>query len=29
MILFSPDAALDIERVREFLDIGNPEAARP
>jgi len=28
MIRFSPDAALDIERVREFLDINNPEAAK-
>ena len=28
MIRFSPDALLDIERVREFLDINNPEAAR-
>ena len=28
MILLSPDAALDIERVREFLDIDNPEAAK-
>ncbi|MBI1202185.1 MAG: type II toxin-antitoxin system RelE/ParE family toxin [Rhodopseudomonas sp.] len=28
MILFSPDAAADIERVREFLDINNPEAAK-
>jgi len=28
MILLSPDAASDIERVREFLDVNNPEAAR-
>jgi len=28
MILLSPDAALDIERVRDFLDIDNPEAAK-
>jgi toxin ParE1/3/4 len=28
MILLSPDAASDIERVREFLDIHNPDAAR-
>ena len=28
MIFFSPDAASDIERVREFLDINNPEAAK-
>jgi toxin ParE1/3/4 len=28
MILFSPDATTDVERVREFLDINNPEAAR-
>ncbi len=28
MILLSPDAASDIERVREFLDINNPEAAK-
>ena len=28
MILFSPDAASDIERVREFLDINNPQAAK-
>lgn len=28
MILFSPDAAADVERVREFLDINNPEAAK-
>ena len=28
MILFSPDAAADLERVREFLDINNPEAAK-
>ena len=28
MIVFSPDAALDIERVREFLDTNNPDAAR-
>lgn len=28
MIHFSPDAAADIERVREFLDINNPEAAK-
>lgn len=28
MIVFSPDAADDLERVREFLDIDNPEAAK-
>ena len=28
MILFSPDAAADVERVREFLDINNPDAAK-
>jgi toxin ParE1/3/4 len=28
MIQFSPDALLDIERVREFLDVNNPDAAR-
>jgi hypothetical protein len=28
MILLSPDAASDVERVREFLDINNPEAAK-
>jgi toxin ParE1/3/4 len=28
MILLSPEAASDIERVREFLDINNPEAAK-
>lgn len=28
MILLSPDAASDIERVREFLDIHNPDAAK-
>ncbi len=28
MILLSQDAASDIERVREFLDINNPEAAK-
>lgn len=28
MILFSPDAVADLERVREFLDINNPEAAK-
>ena len=28
MIFFSSDAALDIERVREFLHINNPEAAK-
>lgn len=28
MIRFSPEAALDIERVREFLGINNPEAAK-
>ena len=28
MIFFSPDAASDIERVREFLHINNPEAAK-
>ena len=28
MIVFSPDALLDIERVREFLHINNPGAAK-
>lgn len=28
MILLSPDATSDIERVREFLDIHNPDVAR-
>ena len=28
MIFFSPDAATDLERVREFLDTNNPEAAK-
>ena len=28
MILFSPDAASDVERVREFLGINNPDAAK-
>lgn len=28
MIVFSPDAVSDMERVREFLDINNPEAAK-
>jgi len=28
MIVFSPDALSDIERVREFLDIKNPDAAK-
>ncbi|MBZ0139842.1 MAG: type II toxin-antitoxin system RelE/ParE family toxin [Pseudorhodoplanes sp.] len=28
MIYFSPEAAADMERVREFLDINNPEAAK-
>jgi plasmid stabilization system protein ParE len=28
MIFLSPDAASDIERVREFLDTANPEAAK-
>lgn len=28
MILFSSDAAADLERVREFLDINNPDAAK-
>ncbi len=28
MILLSQEAAFDIERVREFLDINNPEAAK-
>jgi toxin ParE1/3/4 len=28
MILFSPDAVLDVERVRDFLGKSNPEAAR-
>lgn len=28
MIHFSPDAAADLERVREFLDRNSPEAAK-
>jgi toxin ParE1/3/4 len=28
MILLSLDAAADVERVREFLDINNPDVAR-
>ena len=28
MIVFSPDSLSDIDRVREFLDINNPEAAK-
>lgn len=28
MILLSPDAVLDVERVRGFLEISNPEAAQ-
>jgi toxin ParE1/3/4 len=28
MILLSREAASDIERVREFLDVNNPEAAK-
>jgi len=28
MILLAQEAASDIERVREFLDINNPEAAK-
>ncbi len=28
MILFSPDAVEDVERLRSFLDQGNPDAAR-
>lgn len=28
MIHLSPDAASDLERVREFLDVNNPEAAK-
>lgn len=28
MIYLSPEAAADMERVREFLDINNPEAAK-
>ena len=28
MILFAPDAVSDIERVRHFLDVRNPDAAR-
>jgi hypothetical protein len=28
MILLAPDAVSDIERVREFLDVRNPDAAR-
>jgi len=28
MILLSPDAVLDVERVRDFLDRHNPDAAK-
>jgi toxin ParE1/3/4 len=28
MILLSPDAVLDVERLRTFLDQSNPDAAR-
>jgi toxin ParE1/3/4 len=28
MILFSPDAVEDVERLRNFLDQSNPDAAR-
>jgi plasmid stabilization system protein ParE len=28
MIVLSPEAASDVERVREFLDANNPEAAK-
>jgi plasmid stabilization system protein ParE len=28
MILLSPDAVLDVERVRGFLDERNPDAAK-
>lgn len=28
MILFSPDAVEDVERLRSFLDQSNPDAAR-
>lgn len=28
MILLSPDGVNDVERVREFLDVNNPDAAR-
>ena len=28
MIILSPDAVLDVERVRDFLNNANPEAAR-
>jgi toxin ParE1/3/4 len=28
MILLSPDAVLDVERLRTFLDVSNPGAAR-
>jgi toxin ParE1/3/4 len=28
MILLSPDAVLDVERVRSFLEQRNPDAAR-
>lgn len=28
MILFSPDAVEDVERLRDFLDRSNPDAAR-
>ena len=28
MIRFAPDAVSDIERVRQFLDVRNPDAAR-
>jgi len=28
MILLSPDAVLDVERLRTFLDQNNPDAGR-
>jgi plasmid stabilization system protein ParE len=28
MILLSPDAVLDVERLRTFLDLSNPDAGR-
>jgi len=28
MILLSPEAAIDVERVRDFLDVNNPDAAK-
>jgi toxin ParE1/3/4 len=28
MILLSPDAVMDVERLRDFLDHNNPDAAQ-